>query len=79
MGKYFIEKKSFSGEEGVYTAFGITAETETLSVTVHDISTEQSKVLIYIDQLIRYDIPPEKLLDTISGYIDRSPDEASLV
>lgn len=67
---YEIEKKNYTGEEGPYNAYGITAEQGLLSVTVNDITTELDKVTEYVDRLKASQIHPNNLLDTIADYID---------
>ena len=68
---YEIGKNYYTGEEGSYKAYGITAEQGLLSVTVNDITTEFDKVTEYVDRLKASQIHPNNLLDTIADYIDR--------
>lgn len=68
---FYFDKKDFTGEEGPYQAYSITAEQGLVSVTVNDVTTEFAKAEEYITRLKTENVSPEDLSDTLSDYINR--------
>ena len=51
MVEFKISTKNFTGEEGPYQSYGITAKQGLLSVSVNDITTKHYEAVKYVDRL----------------------------